>query len=58
VTSAFAVPTYFFIVDFPDRAKFLSPREREIRMHDLNADKGDATTTQITRKNLKDLKGW
>ncbi|KAJ9633632.1 hypothetical protein H2204_006838 [Knufia peltigerae] len=57
VTAAFAIPTYFFIVDFPDRATFLSQREREIRMQELNEDRGDAATSQVTLKNLKDLKG-
>lgn len=45
------------MVDFPDRAKFLSEEERRIRMRDLNVDRGDVVTKQITWENPKDLKG-
>lgn len=57
VTAACAIPTLLFVVDFPDRARFLSEEERSIRMQQLRADKGDVDTEQISWKNVKDLKG-
>ncbi|KIX08698.1 uncharacterized protein Z518_03355 [Rhinocladiella mackenziei CBS 650.93] len=58
ITAAFAVPTWLLVVDFPDRAKFLSPRQRQIKMEELTSDRGDSVTYQITWENIKDLKDW
>lgn len=55
ITAAFAVPPKFLVVDFPNRAKFLKPRERDTIMTIPNTNKKNARLLK-SWKNLKDLK--
>ena len=53
---------YFLIVDFPDKATFLSPPELRVVRGRIDADRGDAApdvlTTKVMFKHLCDVKLW
>ncbi|GAA5874493.1 hypothetical protein JCM1840_000795 [Sporobolomyces johnsonii] len=61
-TVALGLVAFFFIVDFPDKAKFLAPEEKRFIIARVDADRGDAEPDKMTlRKALHhaaDLKLW
>ena len=59
MTVTAGIVAWFFIVDFPQKAKFLHDYERERIIDRLNKDRGDAEHDQITRaKVLTHLSDW
>ncbi|GAA6059480.1 hypothetical protein JCM10212_002223 [Sporobolomyces blumeae] len=62
ITIALGIFAVLFIVDFPDRAKFLNPEQRAFVIARVNRDRGDAEADHFTlAKGLKhacDLKLW
>jgi MFS family permease len=59
ITVALGLLGFFLIVNFPDKAKFITEEERAIVMGRLNADRGDAEDDHITfRKCLLHMKDW
>ncbi|GAA5988721.1 hypothetical protein JCM5350_001992 [Sporobolomyces pararoseus] len=62
VTIALGLLACFLIVDFPDRATFLKPEQRDFVIARVNADRGDAEADKFTfGKGLRhacDLKLW
>lgn len=53
---------WLFLVDFPDKAKFLTPQQREFMITRIDRDRGDAIPDKITwpkfLRYAKDLKIW
>lgn len=39
---------YFFLTEFPDRAKFLKPHERRLILHELRDDSGSNVTEHLS----------
>jgi len=62
ITIGLGFIAWFIIVDFPDRAKFLTDAERKYAIDRLNADRGDALPDGATfakvMKHLGDFKIW
>ncbi|KAL8287131.1 hypothetical protein RQP46_003583 [Phenoliferia psychrophenolica] len=62
VTMALGVVGWFMVVDFPDKATFLSPAESKIVLDRINLDRGDAAPDPVTfanvKKHLGDAKLW
>lgn len=59
ITIAVAFVAWFFLVDFPQRAKFLSEDERACVVERLNKDRGDGEHDEITfQKILHHLSDW
>jgi hypothetical protein len=59
MTIVAAVVAWFFIVDFPQLAKFLSRDERANAIERLNKDRGDGEHDQITgAKIIQHLRDW
>jgi hypothetical protein len=59
MTIVAAMVAWFFIVDFPQKAKFLSEDERAHAIERLNKDRGDGDHDQITsQKIVKHLSDW
>ena len=59
VSGALAIIAWFFIVDFPDRARFLNPVEFKMVQDRLNADRGDAEIQHFTfRVVFQHLGNW
>jgi len=62
MTIVAAIVAWFFIVDFPQKAKFLKEDERTHAIKRLNEDRGDGDHDQITyekiKKHLSDWKVW
>jgi MFS family permease len=56
------VAALFLVVDFPEKAKFLSSQDKEIIMHHIDLDRADAHADKITVKgilhHLSDWKIW
>jgi MFS family permease len=53
------VAALFLVVDFPEKAKFLSSQDKEIIMHHIDLDRSDAHADKITFKGiLHDLSDW
>ena len=50
VTLVFAVISRFFIVDWPETAKFLSPEERQLLIRRLSEDVADARMDRLDSK--------
>lgn len=61
-TIACGVAAYFFVLDFPEKAKFLSASDKEIILHRIDEDRADAYADKITwsgvMHNLADWKIW
>merc|ERR1712169_143100 len=62
ITVGLGIISYFVIVDFPDRAKFLTEEQRLYAVERIQLDRGDATPDQVTGKKLlkhaSDFKIW
>ncbi|BGP01810.1 Major facilitator superfamily domain-containing protein [Rhodotorula toruloides] len=62
ITIGLGIISWFIIVDFPDRAKFLTDAERKYAVDRVNADRGDAlpdgATAAKVLKHLADFKIW
>jgi hypothetical protein len=59
LTIAAAMVAWFFIADFPQKAKFLNEDERARAIERLNKDRGDGEHDQITfEKIIKHLMDW
>jgi MFS family permease len=62
MTIVAAIVAWFFIVDFPQKAKFLKEEERTHAIKRLNEDRGDGDHDQITWEKIKlhlsDWKVW
>jgi MFS family permease len=59
ITVAAALGAWFFLVDFPQKAKFLRDEERIRVVERLNKDRGDGEHDQITgSKILLHLSDW
>ena len=59
MTIVAAIVAWFFIVDFPQLATFLSGDERARAVERLNKDRGDGEHDQITKaKILHHLSDW
>jgi hypothetical protein len=62
MTIVAAIVAWFFIVDFPQKAKFLKEEERTQAIKRLNEDRGDGDHDQITyakiKMHLSDWKIW
>ena len=62
MTIVAAIVAWFFIVDFPQKAKFLKEEERTHAIKRLNEDRGDGDHDQITwekvKHHLSDWKIW
>jgi hypothetical protein len=62
MTIVAAIVAWFFIVDFPQKAKFLKEEERTHAIKRLNEDRGDGDHDQITydkiKMHLSDWKVW
>jgi hypothetical protein len=59
ITIAAALVAWFFIVDFPQLAKFLTGDERARAVERLNKDRGDGEHDQITgAKIIQHLSDW
>ncbi|KAF9042193.1 major facilitator superfamily domain-containing protein [Panaeolus papilionaceus] len=55
-TILLGIVTWFYIPDFPDRARFLSEKQRKVVMHRVEVDRGDSTPDEMTwRKFFKHL---
>lgn len=56
------VAAYFWVIDFPEKAKFLKASDTEIILHRIDADRSDAHADKITWRgimhNLADWKLW
>jgi hypothetical protein len=58
-TIVIGVIAAFFLVDFPDKAKFLTPEEKTHVLNRLNIERADAETHNLNWKNLKhNLSDW
>ena len=49
-TVVFAVVSRYFIVDWPETAKFLSPEERQLLIRRLSEEEGDARMDRLDSK--------
>lgn len=62
ITVALGVLSIFLIVDFPDKATFLTPEEKAYAMRRVEEDRGDSIPDEVTFKkiltHLADLKLW
>lgn len=59
MTIVVALVAWFFLVDFPQKAKFLSEDERARVVERLNKDRGDGEHDEITlQKILLHLSDW
>ncbi|GAA5940725.1 hypothetical protein JCM3775_004880 [Rhodotorula graminis] len=62
ITIGLGVISWFVIVDFPDRAKFLTPEQKTWAIERIQQDRGDATPDSVTGKKLithaLDFKIW
>ncbi|CAI7619707.1 unnamed protein product [Penicillium crustosum] len=59
ITMFLAIPIFFFVSDFPENAKWLSPEELSLIQTRLQEDRGERLDDKITiRKALKDLTDW
>jgi MFS family permease len=62
ITVALGVLSIFLIVDFPDKATFLTPEEKAYAMRRVEEDRGDSIPDEVTFKkiltHLSDLKLW
>ncbi|OCL01879.1 MFS general substrate transporter [Glonium stellatum] len=59
ITVAVCICGWFIIVDFPAKAKFLKPQERQFIIERINNDRGDAVEDKIDLKTvLRHLKDW
>lgn len=62
ITIALGVLSIFLIVDFPDKATFLTPEEKAYAMRRVQEDRGDAVPDEVTfskvMTHLADLKLW
>ncbi|GAA5903135.1 hypothetical protein JCM8208_000461 [Rhodotorula glutinis] len=62
ITVALGFMSWFVIVDFPDRAKFLTPEQKTWAIERIQQDRGDATPDAVTGKKLLthalDFKIW
>ena len=59
ITVVLGLLGFVLIVNFPDKAKFITEEERSIVMGRLNADRGDAEDDHITlRKIVHHMKDW
>lgn len=52
ITVALGIISWFVIVDFPDRAKFLTPEQKTWAIERIQQDRGDATPDSVTGKKL------
>jgi MFS family permease len=57
VTLLAAFVLWWFIDDFPDRAKFLTPEEKSRVIAEIEADRGHAETEKLTWEHVQVLKG-
>jgi hypothetical protein len=59
ITMATAIVSWFFLVDFPQKAKFLNEKDRLRVIERLNEDRGDGEHDDITvEKILQYLSDW
>lgn len=62
ITMGLGVIGYFMVVDFPDKATFLTPAESKIVRDRIDRDRGDAVPDKMTMgvifKHLGDFKLW
>ncbi|GAA6053960.1 hypothetical protein JCM3770_004642 [Rhodotorula araucariae] len=62
ITVALGVLSWFCVVDFPDRAKFLTEEQRLYAIERIQKDRGDAVPDQVTGKKILkhalDFKVW
>jgi MFS family permease len=59
ITIVAALVAWFFLVDFPQKAKFLTDNERVRVVERLNKDRGDGEHDEITaQKILHHLSDW
>jgi hypothetical protein len=62
ITVAIGLLAPFFLVDFPDKAKFLKPPEKEHVINRLNIERGDGETHNLTwkafRSHISDWTLW
>ncbi len=62
ITIALGVLAWFLIVDFPDKNRFLTPKETAWVIDRVNVDRGDGDADEITGakvvKHLLDVKTW
>ncbi|KAI5476832.1 hypothetical protein MNV49_007128 [Pseudohyphozyma bogoriensis] len=62
ITMGLGIIAYFTIVDFPDKATFLTPQQTAFIVQRINADRGDAVADKLTfskgMKHLMDPKLW
>jgi hypothetical protein len=62
LTIALGIVAWFIIVDFPDKNKFLSPKETRFIIDRVNVDRGDGDADAITGKkvikHLLDVQTW
>ena len=53
ITVVIAAIAAFFLVDFPDKAKFLKPDEKQHVLNRLNIERGDGETHNLTWKTFR-----
>lgn len=62
ITVAAAIISIFLIVDFPEKAAFLTPEEKAYAIQRVQEDRGDAVPDQVTLgkvgAHMLDLKVW
>jgi hypothetical protein len=59
ITVAIGLFAPFFLIDFPDKAKFLKPDEKEHVLNRLNIERGDGETHNLSWKLLRHhLSDW
>lgn len=59
ITVAIGLFAPFFLIDFPDKAKFLKPEEKEHVLNRLNIERGDGETHNLSWKLLRQhLSDW
>jgi len=52
ITVAIGLCAPIFLIDFPDKSKFMKPEEKEHVINRLNIERGDGETHNITKKLL------
>ena len=52
ITVAIGIFAPLFLIDFPDKSKFMTPEEKDHVINRLNIERGDGETHNITRKLL------
>ncbi|KAF5359980.1 hypothetical protein D9758_007596 [Tetrapyrgos nigripes] len=59
LTGILAIVTWFFVIEFPDKNKFLTPEQTQFILQRLQKDRGDALPDELTtRKVLHHLGDW